>query len=107
MNSGNGDSEPSDGLKSESKTLLVTGGAGYIGSHTVLELLNKDYEVVVVDNCANAFKEEGTNMPESLRRIQKMTGKQITFYILDLCNRSLLQKVFQKVYPLPGMNFTS
>ena len=57
MNSGNGDSEPSDGLKSESKTLLVTGGAGYIGSHTVLELLNKDYEVVVVDNCANAFKE--------------------------------------------------
>ena len=52
--------------------ILVTGGSGYIGSHTVLELLNKNYEVVVVDNLSNSSK-------ESLKRVQQITGKTVTF----------------------------
>ena len=58
-------------------TILVTGGSGYIGSHTVLELLNKNYEVVVVDNFSNSSF-------ESLRRVQKITGKEVTFYEADI-----------------------
>ena len=55
------------------ETILVTGGAGYIGSHTVLELLNKGYNVVVMDNLCNSSK-------ESLRRVEELTGKKVTFY---------------------------
>lgn len=56
--------------------ILVTGGCGYIGSHTVLELLNKNYQVVVVDNLSNSSK-------ESLRRVQQLTGKNVIFYEED------------------------
>ena len=53
----NGDSKKTTANGSEaSKTLLITGGAGFIGSHTVLELLNRNFDIVVVDNCVNAFK---------------------------------------------------
>ena len=58
-------------------TILVTGGCGYIGSHTVLELLNKNYEVVVVDNFSNSSF-------ESINRVQKITGKTVTFYEADI-----------------------
>ena len=53
-------------------TILVTGGAGYIGSHTCVELLEKGYEVVVVDNLSNSSK-------ESLNRVVKITGKNLNF----------------------------
>ena len=53
-------------------TILVTGGAGYIGSHTCVELLNAGYEVVVVDNLCNSCK-------ESLKRVEEITGKPVTF----------------------------
>ena len=53
--------------------ILVTGGAGYIGSHTCVELLNNDYEVVVVDNLYNSCE-------EALHRVEKITGQTITFY---------------------------
>lgn len=67
--------------------ILVTGGAGYIGSHTVLELLEAGQEVIVVDNLCNASR-------ESLVRVAKITGKQCTFYQGDILDKSFLDKVF-------------
>ena len=69
------------------QTILVTGGSGYIGSHTVLELLNKNYNVVVVDNLSNSSY-------ESLRRVQKITGKTVTFYENDIRDTVALEKIF-------------
>jgi len=69
--------------------ILVTGGAGYIGSHTVVELLNNDQEVVIVDDFSNAH-------PTVLDRIKELTGKSFTFYELNLLDKEGLQKVFQK-----------
>ncbi len=68
-------------------TILVTGGCGYIGSHTVVELLNKNYDVVVVDNFSNSN-------PESLRRVQKITGKTVTFYEADIRDVQAMEKIF-------------
>ena len=65
-------------------TILVTGGAGYIGSHTVLELLQAGYDVVVADNLCNAKE-------ESLRRVQELTGKTVRFYRTDLCDKAALE----------------
>lgn len=69
--------------------ILVTGGAGYIGSHTCLELLNANYEVIVVDNLDNSKK-------EAVRRVEKITGRKLSFYKLDLLNKSDLEEVFEK-----------
>jgi len=69
--------------------ILVTGGAGYIGSHTCLELLSAGYEVVVVDNLSNSKE-------ESLRRVQELAGKQLEFHKVDLLDRVSLQAVFQR-----------
>ncbi len=70
-------------------TILVTGGCGYIGSHTVLELLNKNYDVVVVDNFSNSSF-------ESLRRVQKITGKTVTFYEADIRDVAAMETIFAK-----------
>ena len=67
--------------------VLVTGGAGYIGSHTCLELLNSGYGVVVIDNLCNSN-------PVSLDRVQKLTGKALRFYEGDVRNEALLHKIF-------------
>jgi len=69
--------------------ILVTGGAGYIGSHTCLELLQAGYEIVVVDNLVNSKE-------ESLKRVQELTGKNLTFHKVDLLDREGLEKVFEK-----------
>ena len=68
-------------------TILVTGGAGYIGSHTCVELLNVGHDVVVVDNLCNSSK-------ESLKRVEEITGKPVTFYEVDLLDKEGLGKVF-------------
>lgn len=70
-------------------SILVTGGAGYIGSHTCVELLNAGYEVVVVDNLSNACK-------ESLERVKKITEKNLTFYEADILDREALVHIFEK-----------
>ena len=67
--------------------ILVTGGAGYIGSHTCVELLSAGYEIIVVDNFSNS-------KPESLKRVKEITGKDLTFYEVDLLDRSGLDEVF-------------
>ena len=69
-------------------TILVTGGCGYIGSHTTLELLNKGYDVVVVDNFSNSSY-------ESLRRVQQITGKEVTFYEADIRNGEQMENIFK------------
>lgn len=69
-------------------SILVTGGAGYIGSHTVLELLEQGEEVVVVDNLSNSSQ-------ESLNRVESITGKKVTFYEIDLIDKKQLNEVFE------------
>ena len=70
-------------------TILVTGGAGYIGSHTCVELLNAGYDVVVVDNYYNS-------VPEVLNRVEKITGKTLKRYECDIRDREGLEKVFSE-----------
>lgn len=67
--------------------VLVTGGAGYIGSHTVVELLNANKEVVVLDNLCNSSA-------KSLDRVKQITGKSVTFYQGDVLDRALLKRIF-------------
>ena len=69
--------------------ILVTGGAGYIGSHTCVELLNAGYDVVVVDNLYNAS-------PKALDRVKEITGKDLTFYEADIRDREALEAIFAK-----------
>ena len=68
-------------------SILVTGGAGYIGSHTCLVLLEAGHEVVVADNLCNSKE-------ESLRRVQELTGKPITFYQVDVTDEAAVEKIF-------------
>ena len=70
-------------------SILVTGGAGYIGSHTCVELLNAGYEVVVVDNLYNASR-------ESLKRVEEITGKTLTFYEADILDRDKMNEIFDQ-----------
>ncbi|HIT91013.1 MAG TPA: UDP-glucose 4-epimerase GalE [Candidatus Merdenecus merdavium] len=69
--------------------ILVTGGAGYIGSHSCVELLNSGYEVVVVDNLINSSE-------KSLKRVEEITGKKVRFYQMDLLDQKALESVFEK-----------
>ncbi len=69
--------------------ILVTGGAGFIGSHTVVELQNAGYEVVVVDNLSNSSE-------KSLKRVEEITGKPVKFYRADILDKPALEEVFQK-----------
>ena len=69
--------------------ILVTGGAGYIGSHTVVELLTAGHEVVVVDNLSNAS-------PKAIRRVEEITGKKVRFYEADIRDRESLGRVMEE-----------
>ncbi len=69
--------------------VLVTGGAGFIGSHTVVELQNAGYDVMVIDNLANSSE-------KSLERVEAITGKKVPFYKVDILDREGLNEVFEK-----------
>ena len=66
--------------------ILVTGGAGYIGSHTCVELLNSGYEVVVMDNLYNASE-------KALERVEQITGKKLTFYNVDMLDKDAMNAI--------------
>ena len=69
--------------------ILVTGGAGYIGSHTCVELLERGYETVVLDNFSNSS-------PESIKRVEKITGKNVSLYEGDVRDSAILSKIFKE-----------
>lgn len=71
------------------KTILVTGGAGYIGSHTTIELIEAGYDVVVVDNLYNS-------KTEAVRRVEQIVGRKIKFYKADVCDKDAMRKVFKE-----------
>ena len=70
-------------------SILVTGGTGYIGSHTCIELLNADYDVIVLDNYYNS-------VPEVLNRINTITGKNVKMYEGDIRDKNILKKIFNE-----------
>ena len=69
--------------------VLVTGGAGYIGSHTCVELLNRGYGVVVADNLVNSSA-------KTLERVEQICGKDLAFYEIDVRDRAALDRIFEK-----------
>jgi UDP-glucose 4-epimerase len=70
-------------------SILVTGGAGYIGSHTCVELLQAGYDLIVIDNFSNSKM-------DSLNRVKELTGKDVTFFEVDLLNRDDVDKIFKQ-----------
>lgn len=70
-------------------SILITGGAGFIGSHTCVEMLGAGYEIVVVDNFYNSCA-------EALKRVEKITGKSVKFYEADVCDKSALRAIFSE-----------
>jgi len=77
------------------KTVLISGGAGYIGSHTAVELINAGYDVVIIDNLSNSEK-------DAVEGVKKITGKDVAFEIVDTCDKEALRKVFEK-YPFESV----
>src|SRR5690554_998961 len=75
--------------------ILVTGAAGYIGSHTCVALLENNHDIVVVDNLVNSSE-------ESLDRVRRITGRNFPFIQLDVCDVTALQAVFEK-YPIDAV----
>ncbi|KAF9350367.1 UDP-glucose-4-epimerase [Mortierella sp. NVP85] len=82
---------------SKTSTVLVTGGCGYVGSHTVLSLLQSGYKVVVVDNLSNTSAKGEVAVPEALKRVQTILSRQepIPFYAADILDKPALVKIFE------------
>ena len=83
-------------MDKQKKTILVTGGCGYIGSHTIIDLLNKGYEVVSVDNLVNSTE-------DSLDRIEAVTGKRVVNERIDLCDFDALRQMFERYPEVSGV----
>lgn len=90
-------------MNTDWKTIFVTGGAGYIGSHCIVELLENGYDVVAIDNFANSVT-EGCGGSAALKKVEQITGKKVTFYNCDLIDRDKLETVFNKVLNNNGNN---
>ena len=69
--------------------ILLTGGAGYIGSHTAIELMNAGYEIVICDDFSNS-------KPEAIKRVKEIAGKDFAFYRVNVCDKKALEEVFEK-----------
>lgn len=89
---------------SNGKTVLVTGGAGYIGSHCVVTLQEAGYEVIALDNFANSV-DDGCDGSLALKRVEKITGQSVKFYKCDLLDTVHLEKIFQSVSFFPNLGF--
>ena len=76
--------------------ILVTGGAGYIGSHTVVDLLENDFDIVIIDNNVRS-------KPETPTLISKITGREIKNHAVDLCDKEATRKVFQEEGKIEGI----
>lgn len=76
-------------------TILVTGGAGYVGSHTVVELLKNNYTVIAIDNLVNCYAKNNNEKPEALKRVERITGEKVIFYNVDIRDKEALDKVFK------------
>lgn len=85
-------------MKAKQNTILLTGGAGYIGSHAAVELLTAGYQVVVIDNLSNSS-------PEVFHRIKQIKGEQVIFYHEDVRNASVLDDIFKQHRPSGVMHF--
>ena len=72
-------------------SILITGGTGYIGSHTAVEILNAGYDVVIADNFYNSS-------PEVLKRIEIITGKKPEFFECDVCDKQAVKELFDKYF---------
>ena len=79
------------------ETVLLTGGAGFIGSHIAVELLQRDYNVVIADDLSNA-------RPDVPERIEKITGRAPVFYRMDVSDRQALDRVFDVARRLSGLS---
>lgn len=79
-----------------SLTILVTGGAGYVGSHTSLELLNAGHNVICADNLSNAYCRKGEEVPEAIKRVNELSGKQVKFYHADIRDSDAMLKIFKE-----------
>lgn len=79
------------------RTILVTGGGGYVGSHVIIELLTNNYAVVALDNLSNCYAKDNDRKPESLKRVEKITGKLLVFYKADIRDSEELDYIFKKV----------
>ncbi len=82
-------------MRPQWKTIFVSGGAGYIGSHCIVELLQHGYDVIAVDNFVNSVDENGEAI--SLKRVEQITGKKVTFYQCDLLDKARLGHIFTQV----------
>ncbi|XP_050443440.1 UDP-glucose 4-epimerase-like [Adelges cooleyi] len=80
----------------KSQCVLLTGGAGYVGSHTIIPLIESGYEVVVLDNLSNACKGLEGQKPVPITKVEELTGKEVTFYNVDLLNSNSVSEVFDK-----------
>ena len=87
-------------------TIFVTGGAGYIGSHCIVELLEAGYQVIACDNFSNSVSGHVPNkLPPSLERVEELTGKKVTFYPCDLVDYQQLDNIFRQVFINPTLNY--
>lgn len=82
-------------MRTQWRTIFVSGGAGYIGSHCIVELLQEGYDVIAVDNFVNSVDENGEAI--SLNRVRSITGKHVKFYQCDLLDKEKLDFVFSQV----------